>query len=151
MTAENASLLSRLQSDQANARRAQDKDLVMLLGMVISEVKNREIELRRDITDVESVEVVQKSIKKRKEAVSVYDKAHRPDLSAKEQSEATALEKYLPPQVDAEELRTAITAAVEGGAANVGAVMAKVMPQFKGRADGSAINAIAREVLAARK
>jgi uncharacterized protein YqeY len=151
VTAENATLLSRLQADQANARRAQDKDLVMLLGMVISEVKNREIELRRDITDVESIEVVQKSIKKRKEAVTVYDKANRPDLSAKEQAEATALEKYLPPQVDPEELRAAITAAVEGGAANVGAVMAKVMPQFKGRADGSAINAMAREVLSAPK
>ncbi len=151
MTAENASLLSRLQGDQANARRAQDKDLVMLLGMVISEVKNREIELRRDITDEESVEVVQKSIKKRKEAVTVYDKANRSDLSAKEQAEANALEKYLPPQVDPAELRTAIEAAVTGGAANVGAVMAKVMPHFKGRADGSAINAMAREVLAARK
>jgi uncharacterized protein YqeY len=94
---------------------------------------------------------VQKSIKKRKEAVTVYEKAGRSDLSAKEQAEANALEKYLPPQVDAEELRAAVMAAVDGGAANVGAVMAKVMPQFKGRADGSAINAMAREVLATRK
>lgn len=123
----------------------------MLLGMLISEIKNREIELRRDITDADAVEVVQKAIKRRKEAVTVYEKAGRSDLSTKEAAEATALEQYLPPQVDGEELRAAIVAAVAAGAANVGAVMAKVMPQFKGRADGSVINALAREVLSAAK
>lgn len=151
MTAESASLLLRIQADQANARRAGEKDLVLLLGMLVSEVKNREIELRRDIADAEIVEVVQKAIKRRKEAVTVYEKAGRTDLSTKEATEASALEHYLPPQVDPEELRAAIVAAVAGGAGNVGAVMAKVMPQFKGRADGSVINAMAREVLAAGK
>lgn len=144
-------LLSRLQADQNGARKAQNKDLVLLLGMLISEVKNREIELRRDITTDETIDVVRKAIKKRKEAVTVYEKAGRTDLADKEQSEANALEGYLPPQVDPAELRAAVVAAVEGGAANVGAVMAKVMPQFKGRADGGTINALAREVLAGGK
>ncbi len=144
-------MLARLQSDQANARKAQNKDLVLLLGMLISEVKNREIELRRDVTDDDTLEVVRKAIKRRKESATVYEKAGRTDLSVKEQAEATALEGYLPPQVNSEELRAAIVAAVAGGAANVGAVMAKVMPQFKGRADGSTINALAREVLAGGK
>jgi len=144
-------MLARLQSDQANARKAQNKDLVLLLGMLISEVKNREIELRRDVTDDDTLEVVRKAIKRRKESATVYEKAGRTDLSVKEQVEATALEGYLPPQVNSEELRAAIVAAVAGGAANVGAVMAKVMPQFKGRADGSTINALAREVLAGGK
>jgi uncharacterized protein YqeY len=151
VTAESAPLLLRLQADQANARRAGDKDLVLLLGMLISEVKNREIELRRDLTDADAIEVVQKAIKRRKEAVTVYEKAGRTDLSMKEAAEAAAIEQYLPPQVDSDELRAAIVAAVSGGATTVGAVMAKVMPQFKGRADGSVINAIAREVLAANK
>lgn len=144
-------MLPQLQTDQASARRAGEKDLVMLLGMLISEVKNREIELRRDINDDDALEVVRKAIKRRKEAVTMYEKAGRADLAAKEQLEASALEKYLPPQVDTGELRAAIEAAVSGGASNVGAVMAKVMPQFKGRADGSTINALAREVLAAGK
>ena len=60
------------------------------------------------------------------------------------------LEKYLPAQVNPDEIRAAVRAAIAGGAANVGAVMGKVMPQFKGRADGSAINAIAREELAGK-
>lgn len=144
-------MLPRLQTDQANARRAQDKDLVLVLGMLISEVKNREIELRRDITDDDVLDVVRKAIKRRKESVAVYEKAERADLASKEQAEATALERYLPPQVHSDELRAAVVAAVAGGAANVGAVMATVMPQFKGRADGSTINALAREVLASSK
>ena len=146
-----STMLPRLQADQAGARRSGDKDLVILLGMLISEVKNREIELRRDINDDDAIDVVRKAIKKRKEAVTVYEKANRSDLAAKEQTEAAALEKYLPPQVDNDELRAAVVAAVAGGAANIGAVMAKVMPQFKGKADGSTINALAREVLAAGK
>lgn len=144
-------MLPRLQADQANARRAQNKDLVLLLGMLISEVKNREIELRRDITDDDALDVLRKAIKRRKEAVTVYEKAGRSDLATKEASEAKALEAYLPPQVNVDELREAVVAAVAGGAANIGAVMAKVMPQFKGRADGSTINALAREVLAGGK
>lgn len=144
-------MLSQLQTDQANARRAQDKDLVLLLGMLISEVKNREIELRRDITDEDTLDVVRKAVKRRKESVTVYEKAGRADLAAKEQAEATALERYLPAQVSSDDLRAAVVAAVAAGAANVGAVMAKVMPQFKGRADGGTINALAREVLAGGK
>ncbi len=147
MAAGGASLLVRLQTDQAAARRAQDKDRVLLLGMVISEIKNREIELKRDATDDDVVDVIRKAIKKRKESVAMYAKANRADLADREQAEAVALELYTPAQVDSEELRAAVREAIAGGAANVGAVMAKVMPQFKGRADGSTINAIAREEL----
>ena len=60
------------------------------------------------------------------------------------------LERYLPAQVPDDEIRAAVRAAIEGGAANVGAVMGKVMPQFKGRAEGGAINAIVREELSRR-
>ena len=62
-------------------------------------------------------------------------------------AEAAALEKYLPAQVDPEEIRVAVKTAIAGGATQIGAVMGKVLPQFKGRADGSTINAIAREEL----
>ncbi|MGV3708702.1 MAG: GatB/YqeY domain-containing protein [Gemmatimonas sp.] len=144
-------LLSRLQADQTAARKAGDKDLVLLLGMTISEIKNKEIELRRDLTDDDAMDAVRKAIKRRKESVTVYERAGRADLAQKEQGEAAALEKYMPAQVNPEELRAAIVAAVAGGANNVGAVMAKVMPQFKGKAEGGTINAIAREVLAAGK
>ncbi|MES2522934.1 MAG: GatB/YqeY domain-containing protein [Gemmatimonadota bacterium] len=144
-------LLERLQADQATARRSQEKDRVMTLGMLISELKNRELELRRELSDDDAIDVIRKGIKRRREAVAMYDKAERADLSAKEASEAAMLEAYLPAAVDPEELRSAVRAAIAGGAANIGAVMARVMPQFKGRADGSAINAMARDELAAGK
>ena len=120
----------------------------MLLGMVISELKNREIELRRDATDDDTVDVVRKGIKRRRESVELYRKAARDDLADKEQREVSALEGYLPAQVDPEVVRAAVRAAIVGGAANVGAVMARVMPEFKGRVDGTTINAIAREEIA---
>lgn len=141
-------LLARLQSDQASARREQQKDRVMLLGMIVSEVKNREIEMRRDATDDDVIEVIRKGIKKRRESVEMYARAGRVDLQEKEQQEVVLLEVYLPAQVDPAEVRAAVQAAIAAGATNVGAVMARVMPAFKGRVDGSVINAIAREELA---
>ena len=142
------SLLARLQREQADARREQLKERVLLLGMVISEVKNREIELRRDATDDDVIDVIRKGIKKRRESVELYGKAGRVDLLESEQREVTALEVYLPADVDPEELRAAVRAAMQGGAATIGAVMAQVMPQFKGRVEGGTINAIVREELA---
>lgn len=120
----------------------------MLLGMVISELKNREIELRRDATDEDIIDVIRKGIKKRRESVDLYRKAGRDDLADKEQTEVQLLEAYLPASIDPEEIRAAVRAAIAGGAANVGAVMGKVMPQFKGRADGTVINTIVREEIA---
>ena len=140
-------LLSRLQQDLNAARKSGDKAAVIVLGTAISDVKNREIELHRDVTDDDVVDVVRKSIKRRREAIDMYLSAKREDLVAKERTELTTLERYLPAQVDESEIRAAVRAAIDGGAANIGAVMGKVVPQFKGRAEGSTINAIAREEL----
>jgi uncharacterized protein len=137
-------LHARLQGDLNASRKAQDKAATLLLGTVLSEVKNRRIELRRDPVDTDVVEVLRKAIKKRRESIEMYDKAGRADLADKERNEAAALEKYLPPAVNDEEIRAAVRAAIDGGAANIGALMGKVLPQFKGRAEGGTINAIAR-------
>jgi uncharacterized protein len=142
-----SALLSRLQAELTTARKAQDKASTLLLGMTISEARNREIELRRELTDDDVIDVVRRAIKKRREAADLCEKGGRPELAAKERAEGQSLEKYLPAQVDPAELRVAVKAAIAGGAKNVGAVMGKVMPQFKGRAEGSTINAIAREEL----
>ena len=93
------------------------------------------------------IDVLRKSIKRRRESVEMYTKGNRADLADKETSEAAALEKYLPAQVSDDELRAAVRAAIAGGATQIGAVMGKVLPQFKGRAEGGTINAIAREEL----
>ena len=148
MDAGSPALLVQLQRDQMAARRDQQKERVTLLGVTISEARNREIELRRVLTDDDVVDVVRRGIKKRRESVELYAKAGRLDLQEKEQREIGWLEGYLPAQVDPEEVRAAVREAVAAGAANVGAVMAKVMPAFKGRVEGGVINAIAREELA---
>jgi uncharacterized protein YqeY len=140
-------LLARLQDDLNASRKAQDKAATLLLGTVLSEVKNRRIELRRDPEDSDVVDVLRKAIKKRRESVEMYDKAGRGDLADKERAEDAALEKYLPPAPGEDEIRAAVRAAIEAGAPNIGAVMGKVLPQFKGRAEGGTINAIAREEL----
>lgn len=144
------SLQSRLQDDLTASRKRRDPPATLVLGTTLSEVKNREIELKRELTDDDVSEVVRRAIKKRREAVELYEKAARPELAKKERDEIVLLETYLPAQAGADEIRAAVRAAIAGGAANVGAVMAKVMPQFKGKAEGSAINAIAREELAGK-
>ena len=141
-------LVTRLQADLNASRKAQDKPATLLLGTAISDIKNRRIELQKDLTDSDVVEVLRKGIKRRRESVEMYEKGGREDLAAKERAEVAMLEKYLPPQVGEEELRSAVKAAIAGGAVSIGAVMGSVVPRFKGRAEGSAINAIAREELA---
>ncbi len=143
-----SALLARLQADLTTARKAQDKPRTLLLGTILADIKNRRIELRRDPSDDEVVEVLRKGIKRRRESIEAYDKGGRADLSEKERAEVSALEQYLPAQVADAEIRSAVRAAIAAGAANIGAVMGKVMPQFKGRAEGGTISAIAREELA---
>src|SRR5580692_3993937 len=122
-------LLTRLQGDLVIARKAQDKPATLLLGTILADIKNRRIELMRDPTDDDVVEVLRKGIKRRREAI----------------------EKYLPAAIDPETIRTAVRAAIAGGATNIGGVMGKVLPQFKGQTDGGTVSAIAREELSARK
>lgn len=141
-------LLARLQTDQASARRAQEKERVLLLGMVISEARNREIEVRRDLTDDDVIDVIRKAIKRRRESVEMYRSAGRTDLADREHQELTLLEAYLPAALDPEIIRAAVREAMAAGAANAGALMGRVMPRFKGQADGAVISAIVREELA---
>jgi uncharacterized protein len=146
-----STLLARLQADLNTARKSQDSARTLVLGSLIADAKNRGIELRRDLTDDDVIEVLRKGIKRRRESIEAYVQGKRDDLAAKERAEVTTLQAYLPAQVGEDEIRAAVRAAVAGGAANIGAVMGKVMPQFKGRADGGTISAIAREELARRE
>ena len=95
-----------------------------------------------------SIDTLRKGIKKRRESIEMYDKGGRADLAAIERNEVELLGKYLPATVSDDEIRVAVVAAIAGGANNIGAVMGKVMGQFKGRAEGGTINAIVRQELA---
>ena len=131
------------------ARKAQDKDRTLVLGTIISNLKNREIDLRRPATDDEVVDVVRKGIKIRREAVEQYTAGGRQDLVEVEQAQIRVLEEFLPPAVDPEEIRAAVRQAIAAGARDVGKVMGQVLPKYKGRADGKVINQIVREELQA--
>jgi uncharacterized protein YqeY len=140
-------LIARLQSDLNAARKAQDKARTLLLGTILADVKNRKIELKRDLTDDDVREVLRRGIKRRRESIEMYEKGGREDLAERERTEVASLESYLPANVSDDELRAAVQSAIASGAKNIGAVMGKVMPQFKGRADGATLNRIAREEL----
>jgi uncharacterized protein len=143
-----SALLARLQADLNAARKNHDAPRTLVLGTVLADAKNRGIELRRDLTDEDVTEVLRRGIKRRRESIDAFRKANREDLASKEADEVRTLEGYLPAQAGEDEIRAAVRAAVAGGAANIGAVMGRVVPQFKGRAEGGTISAIAKEELA---
>jgi uncharacterized protein len=130
------------------ARKDRDTARTLLYSTLLAEIGNREIELGHALSEAEGFEVVQRAIKRRRESIEQYRAGGRTDLADAEAFELGELERWLPPAVPEQEIRGAVQAAVSAGAANLGAVMGKVMPQFKGRADGALISRIAREVLA---
>jgi uncharacterized protein YqeY len=143
-------LAERLRAAMNEARKQRDQARTLLLSTILSEVKNREIELNRTPTDDETADVLRRGIKKRRESVEVYEKAGRSDRAALEQAEITALESFLPAAVGADEIRAAVRTAIASGAQDMGKVMGAVMPQFKGRADGKLVNQIVREELSTK-
>jgi uncharacterized protein YqeY len=144
-----ASLPERLQAAMTEARKRRDQPRTLLLSTTLAEVKNREFELKHPPSDDDTIEVLRRALKRRREAAEALTKANRTDLADKELAEAKMLEEYLPAAPPDSEIRAAVRAAIAGGAKDLGKVMGKVMPQFKGRADGKAINQIVREELAA--
>lgn len=140
-------LFTRLQSDLNTARKSRDKAGTLLLGTVLSDVKNRRIELGRELSDDDVRDVLRRAVKHRRESVEAYEKAARPELAEREAAEAARLTDYLPANVSDDEIRTAVRETVQAGARSIGAVMGILIPRFKGRAEGATINRIAREEL----
>jgi uncharacterized protein len=143
------SMADTLRAAMNAARKAQDKDRTLVLGTIIANLKNREIDLRRSATDEEVVEVLRKGIKIRREAIEQYQAGGRTDLADVEQAQIAVLEEFLPPAVDPEEIRAAVREVIAGGAKDLGKVMGQIVPRYKGRADGKLINQIVREELQA--
>jgi uncharacterized protein len=144
-----ASLADALRGAMNAARKAQDKDRTLVLGTILANLRNREIDLRRPASDDEVVDVLRKGIKLRREAVEQYQAGGRKDLADSEQAQIKVLEEFLPPEVDSAEIRAAVRQAIDAGAKDIGKVMSQVLPRYKGRADGKLINQIAREELQA--
>jgi hypothetical protein len=143
------SVPERLRAAMNEARKRRDQPRTILLSTILADLKNRELELSRPASDEETVEVLRRGIKRRREAADVYAGAQRAELAEKELEEVRVLETFLPAGADPAEIRTAVRAAIAAGARDLGKLMGQVMPQFKGRADGKLVNQIVREELAA--
>ncbi len=140
-----------LLSHMKEAQKARDSLTLNTIRCVISEIKNREIDLRRELDDEEIISLVSTQIKKRKEAATLFDKGGRADLSEKENQEMVVLQKYLPEQVSEEDLKNRIQEVIlELGIIDIkdlGMVMKTVIPEFKGRADNGQIKNLVIECL----
>ena len=143
------SLGERLQAALNEARKSRDQVRTLLFSTILADLKNREFELRQPPSDEEGADVVRRGIKQRREAAEQFAAVNRQDRAKVELAEVAALETYLPAPVPPEDIRAAVRAAIAGGATDLGKVMGQVMPHFKGRADGKAVNQIAREELSA--
>jgi hypothetical protein len=141
-------LAGRLQAALTASRKAQQKDRILVLGTLLAQVRNREIEVSRPLTDDDVIDVLRKGIKTRRESIESYEKAGRLDLASVERAQVTVIEEFLPPDVDPEQIRAVVRQAIDAGNRDLGKVMGQVMPAFKGRADGKLINQIVRDELA---
>jgi uncharacterized protein YqeY len=145
------SIVERIQEDQKRALKAQEKERLSALRLLSSELQNRRIELGRDLTDEDAIEVLLRALKQRRESEEQFTKGGRPELAVREAAEAEVIRQYLPEPLEDEELDGMIDAAIaEAGATSMrdmGAVMGRLMPMVKGRAEGSVVSARVKERL----
>jgi uncharacterized protein YqeY len=148
-------LQQRIESAMHDAMRARDRRRTDTLRMAMAAAQNRQIELRRPLTDADVLDVLAKQVKQRRESIDVYRQAGREQQAANEEAEAAILTEFLPEQLGEDELRRIVDAAIaETGAstpADRGRVMGRVAPQVKGRADGGAVSALVRSRLSDRE
>lgn len=142
-----------LQSDLNQAMKSRDKVTAGALRMTIAAVKTAEVsgDTAKELTDDETLKVITKEAKKRREAADAYGAANRPELAEQERAELVVLEKYLPAQLSDAELDQMVAEAVaESGATNMGGmgnVMKILQPKIAGRADGGKIAAAVKRAL----
>lgn len=147
-------LADQLQADLTAAMKARDADATATLRMVIAAVKNARVEAGRggEVSDSETVELLEREAKRRRESIEAYRAAGRDELADKEERELAIITRYLPAQLGADELAAIVDEAIaETGASDpgdLGQVMSVVMPKVRGRADGKQVNAMVRERLA---
>lgn len=141
------SLKDKLRDELNAARKERDKIRTVLFTTTLSEIKYKEVELGREATDAEVVDVISKAIKRRREAAEQMRAGNRAELAEKEEQEAALLSQYLPAQLSEAEVREMVRAAIAEGANTMGAVMGKIMPRIKGAFDGKEANRIVKEEL----
>lgn len=153
-------LINNLQEDLKNAQLAKDEVKVSTLRLLLSEIHNHEILLRQssgqeeggELVDADIVSVIQREVKKRKEAAEGFRSGGREEQAQKEEAELKVLQAYLPEELSTEELTGLVDQAItELGATQIsdmGKVIGAVMGKVAGKADGGAVSSIVKEKLA---
>jgi uncharacterized protein YqeY len=145
-------LIARIEDELKQARLARDDDRRDALSLILSSLRSAEKELQRPLSEDEELQVLQRERKKRVEAAEAYERAGRVEQADGEEYELDVLEEFMPEPLSEEELEEIIDNVIaEVGATSIrdlGRVMADVMPQVSGRADGSSVSQLVREKLA---
>jgi uncharacterized protein len=145
-------LIERIEADVKTAMLARDPTRRDALRLILSSLRSAAKDLQRPLSSDEELQVLQRERKRRIEAAEAFRDGGRPEQAAKEDAELAILEEYMPTPLSDEELDAIVDDAIaETGSTNIrdmGRVMADVMPQIAGRADGSAVSQLVREKLA---
>ena len=145
------SLFDTLQNDMYAAMKNGDKHKTGTLRVALSTLKDKKIETREDLTDVEAIKIIQNLVKQRKEAADIYKENGRNDLMENENAELEILNAYLPQMMSEDDLRILVKKVVEDTGASslsdIGKVMPEVMKESAGKADGKMAQSIVRELL----
>ena len=145
-------LRERLTSDMKEAMKSRDALRLSTIRMVISSVKNRDIELRRELSDAEITDTIVTLCKQRRESIKLFKEAGRQELVDKEEAELALLMSFLPQQLTREELESLVDKVILETSATSGKEMGKVMkaltPLVSGRADGKLVSEVVKEKLA---
>ena len=146
------SLIGRIEEELTTAMRERDNARRDALRLILASLRGAEKDLMRPLSDDEELQVLQRERKKRLEAAEAFRAAGREEQAEKEEDELDVLEEYMPEPLSEEDLEEIVDDVIaEVGATSVrdlGRVMADVMPQVAGRADGSAVSQLVREKLA---
>ena len=145
------SLLKNITDEMYLSMKSGDKEKANTLRTLISKLKDRQIKLRKDISDEEALKIIKTLVKQRKESAEIYSKAGREELAQKENFEISILDNYLPKLMSEEDVLSLIKKIVNETNAkdlsDIGKVMPLVMQRGKGKVDGKIANSILRSLL----
>ena len=144
-------LIEDIQAAVKDAMKNKEKLRLGVLRMLMSELKNRKIELQRELEEADILQVITRMVKQRHDSAEQFAKGGREELAAKEKGEIAVLESYLPEGLSEAELEELVKQAIaETGAQSkkdMGKVMKAVMPKIAGRADGKQVNQLVSRLL----
>jgi uncharacterized protein YqeY len=145
------SLKDQITDDMKAAMRAKESTRLATIRLLLADIKRKEVDERIDLTDAQTLAVVEKMIKQRKDSISQFEAGGRADLADIEKAELAVLSAYMPAGLSDEEVAAEVAAAVAASGAagpqDMGKVMAILKPKLAGRADMTAVSAQVKKSL----